>query len=291
MNYQVTHITTYSGSEPVSVCHNQSWLRPRNLTHQTCDDFSLKISPEPSVRSDWTDHFGNTVDFFSFNQGYDSLEVTASSQLTLHQRDSISQKSIAWENLRDSVATQRDSRSLDAYQFTFESPRIRMNSEFAEYARKAFKPGIDIANGALELTSQIFRDFEFDARATIVTTPVEEVFRCRKGVCQDFAHLQIALLRSIQIPVRYVSGYLRTLPPPGQERLIGADASHAWVSVYCGQEAGWIDFDPTNNLITGTDHITVAWGRDYGDIPPLKGVFIGGGTHSLKVSVDVAPDE
>jgi transglutaminase-like putative cysteine protease len=142
----------------------------------------------------------------------------------------------------------------------------------------------------MELTGRVFGDFKFDPRATTISTPVEEVFANRKGVCQDFAHFQIACLRSIGVPARYVSGYLRTIPPPGKTRLVGADASHAWISVFCG-DLGWIDFDPTNNVSPGIDHITVAWGRDYRDVCPIQGVFVGGGSHTLSISVDVAPLE
>ncbi|HSG73308.1 MAG TPA: transglutaminase family protein, partial [Planctomycetaceae bacterium] len=163
----------------------------------------------------------------------------------------------------------------------------RTHMEFADYARISFPPQRDILSAAKDLTQRVFQEFEFDKRATTVTTPVEEVFRHRKGVCQDFAHLQIALLRSLRLPARYVSGYLRTIPPPGKPRLIGSDATHAWLSLYCGADLGWIDLDPTNNLLPSTDHITIAWGRDYSDVPPLRGVYIGGGSHSLSVSVDV----
>lgn len=289
MKYAITHITSYSGSEPVSVCHNQAWLQPRSLPFQTCDDFQLQISPVPSTQSSRSDHFGNTVTTFSFNQGYQTLEVTARSQITVHERPEISANGASWESIRDQLPVERSQDSLDAYMLTFESPRVRTNTEFADYARRSFLPGRNILAAGKELTERIFNDFEFDARATTVTTPVEEVFRSRRGVCQDFAHLQIALLRSLQLPARYVSGYLRTLPPPGKPRLVGVDASHAWVSLYCGSRLGWIDFDPTNNAIPQTDHITIAWGRDYSDVPPLRGVFIGGGSHSLSVSVDVAP--
>lgn len=289
MNYRITHITTYSGSESVSVCHNQSWLQPRKVPHQECTKFSLSINPKPSIRTDGKDCFGNNVTHFSFNEGYQTLKVTAESLITVHKKTPTTTESIAWEALRDAVAVDRSEAGLSAYQFKFASPRIRTNVEFADYAKVSFAPGRDLLAASTELTTRIYEEFKFDNRATTVTTPVEEVFRSRRGVCQDFAHLQIALLRSLGLPVRYVSGYLRTLPPPGKPRLVGVDASHAWVSVYCGETLGWVDFDPTNNVIPSTDHITISWGRDYSDVPPLRGVFIGGGSHSLSVSVDVAP--
>ena len=287
MNYAITHTTSYTGSKPVSVCHNQAWLRPKEMSHQNCEDFTLRISPEPSVQSERIDHFGNHVHFFSFNQGYDQLRVSAESRVTVCKRENEPANSPGWEILRDTVASNRKQETLDAYMYTFASPRIRTHEEFAEYAKVSFEPQRDIVSAAKELTQRIFDEFEFDNRATTVTTPVEEVFRNRKGVCQDFAHLQIAMLRSLRLPTRYISGYLRTIPPPGKARLVGSDASHAWLSLYCGEENGWVDLDPTNNLIPSTDHITISWGRDYSDIPPLRGVYIGGGSHSLSVSVDV----
>lgn len=289
MKYLITHKTTYSGTEPVSICHNESWLRPRDLPFQVCNGFELQITPPPSIRTTRLDSFGNEVSLFSFNQGYQTLSVTAVSQVTVNERTVSAHHTRSWEAVRDEVRVNRQAEAIDAYQFVFESPRIRTCSEFREYAEKSFVPQRDIREAALELTERVFADFEFDSRATTVTTPVEEVFRLKRGVCQDFAHLQIAMLRSLGLPARYVSGYLRTLPPAGQPRLIGADASHAWVSLYCGSENGWLDFDPTNNKPAGTDHITVAWGRDYSDVPPLRGVYMGGGSNTLGVSVDVKP--
>ncbi|TWT58689.1 Protein-glutamine gamma-glutamyltransferase [Thalassoglobus neptunius] len=289
MKYAITHSTTYAGKEPVSVCHNQSWLKPRLLAHQTCETFSLDISPPPSIRATRFDAFGNEVESFSFNQGYEVLKVNALSKIDVQPRSDSSEEDVPWESVRDAVCQGRSKESLENYLFTFESPRIRLSEEFQTYASASFEPGRGIVEAGADLTKRIFENFEFDDRATTVTTPVEEVFRIRRGVCQDFAHLQIAMLRSLKLPTRYVSGYLRTIPPPGKPRLVGADASHAWVSLYCGPSQGWVDYDPTNNLRPNLDHITVAWGRDYSDVPPLRGVFIGGGSHSLSVSVDVEP--
>lgn len=291
MKFLITHQTVYSGSEPVSVCHNQAWLHPRELAHQTCEEFKLDISPLPSTHSNRIDQFGNQVELFSFNEGYNRLTVKATSKVEVRERAKLTHRSDNWQQVKELVENHTTESTLDAYQYVFESTRIRTNEEFREYTLRSFTANRDIVEAAKELTERIYSDFEFDSRATTVTTPVEEVFRLRKGVCQDFAHLQIALVRSIGLPARYVSGYLRTLPPPGKPRLIGADASHAWLSVYCGNGTGWVDFDPTNNAIVSTDHITIAWARDYSDIPPLRGVFLGGGTHSLSVSVDVAPLE
>ncbi len=289
MNYQITHVTSYSGSSPVSVCHNQAWLKPRELANQHCSNFELQISPEPSIQSKRIDCFGNSIHYFSFNKGYEVLKVIAKSCVCVSPKPETDQASPDWELVRREITNERTEEAIAANQFIYDSPRIRTNSDFAAYARLSFRPGVAILSAAIDLTNRIFTEFQFDARATTVTTPVEEVFRNRRGVCQDFAHLQIALLRSLRLPVRYVSGYLRTIPAPGKERLVGADASHAWVSLYCGKDLGWVDLDPTNNLLPSTDHITIAWGRDYSDVPPVRGVFLGGGTHSLTVTVDVEP--
>ncbi|MGA9565233.1 MAG: transglutaminase family protein [Candidatus Korobacteraceae bacterium] len=198
------------------------------------------------------------------------------------------QQSLSWEEAARSIPNDHSPAGLEAYQFGFESPRIRLRPEFASYARQSFTPGRPMAEALLDLTARIHKDFQFDSRVTTVRTTTEEVFRKRRGVCQDFAHLQIACLRSLNLAARYVSGYLRTYPPPGQPRLVGADASHAWVSAY-SPEVGWIDIDPTNNLVPSDGHVTLAWGRDYSDVSPLRGLILGGGAHVLRVAVDMEP--
>jgi transglutaminase-like putative cysteine protease len=179
--------------------------------------------------------------------------------------------------------------SLNAYQFVFESPRVRPKAEFARYACESFLPGRPLAEALLDLTGRIYRDFRFDSKATNVRTTPEEVLRLKRGVCQDFAHLQVACLRSLGLPARYVSGYLRTYPPPGRARLVGADASHAWAAVYC-PGIGWLDVDPTNNMAPSQSHVTLSWGRDYGDVSPVRGVILGGRDHKVEVGVDMEPD-
>jgi transglutaminase-like putative cysteine protease len=193
-----------------------------------------------------------------------------------------------WEKVLEQIQSHSTPADLDSLQFCFDSPRSHRSSEAAAFAQKCFSPGRPIVKSVMDLTSLVFEEFQYDPKATTVTTPVSEVLQQRRGVCQDFAHVQIAMLRSLGLAARYVSGYVRTYPKPGQPRLIGVDASHAWLSVYCG-DVGWIDVDPTNNKLVGDEYITLGWGRDYGDVTPLKGVFTGGGKHSLDVSVDVAP--
>ena len=194
-----------------------------------------------------------------------------------------------WEAVVRKVAAAESPEALEAYQFVFESPRVSKAHKFREYGAKTFTPNRPLWDGLRELTSRVFEEFTFDTKATHVSTTVDEVFESRRGVCQDFAHVMLAILRSLGLPARYVSGYLRTAPPPGEQRLVGADVSHAWVSVWCGQELAWVDADPTNDVFVGNDHVTIAYGRDYSDITPVKGVYIGGGPHTLKVSVDVEP--
>lgn len=293
MKYRVMHKTSYFGHQSVSIGHNQAWLEPREVPHQRVESFSLKITPEPSIRSQQSDYFGNPVTLFSFNEGYNSLSVTATSFVTMTATPSLIDDagrvlSGPWENLVQTVSRHADPESLRAFEFVFPSPRVTWSPEMHAYALQSFTPGRAILEALHELTERVHRDFVYDPKATTVTTPVLDVFRMKRGVCQDFAHLQIALLRSLGLPARYISGYLRTYPPEGKPRLVGADASHAWLSVFCGS-CGWIDVDPTNNRFTSTDHITLAWGRDYSDVPPLTGVFIGGGQHRLAVEVDVLP--
>lgn len=198
------------------------------------------------------------------------------------------QQSLPWEEAVRLLPNDHSAAGLEAYQFGFESARIRIRPEFASYALQSFRPGRPMPEALRDLTARIHNDFRFDSKVTNVRTPTEEVFRKRRGVCQDFAHLQIACLRSLNLAARYVSGYLRTYPPPGRPRLVGADASHAWVSAYC-PGSGWLDMDPTNNVVPSDGHVTLAWGRDYGDVSPLRGLILGGGAHTLKVAVDMEP--
>lgn len=287
MKYRVVHRTSYSGHDAVSVGHNQAWLEMRRVDWQRLESFQLTIDPQPSVRTRRIDTFQNPVHLFSFNEGYSKLEITATTVVSVRE-DGAARigRRYAWDDLARAVHGQASTADRQALEFAFTSPRISWSQLMRDYAAKSLLPGRDIGEAVVDLASRIRADFEYDNRATTVSTPVSEVFRLRKGVCQDFAHLQIAMLRSLGVPARYVSGYLRTVPPEGQQRLIGSDESHAWLSVYCG-DGQWLDLDPTNNCVCGSDHITLAWGRDYSDVPPLTGVFVGGGQHRLTVSVDV----
>lgn len=287
MTYDITHRTSYEYAAPVSVSHHVARLEPRPTDAQEKGEFSLRISPEPALRKTRTDYFGNHLCFFSIQQRHQCLETVMTSRVTVRAPRQIRiENSMPWEEaarlFRDPVSPE----VVEQYQFVFDSPKIRASFELADYARESFRKGTPLLVGATDLMRRIHADFKYDATATTVTTSLEEVCKNRRGVCQDFAHFAIAALRSIGFSARYVSGYLRTYAAPGKEKLVGADASHAWFSVYCPR-VGWVDFDPTNNVIPGQEHITLAFGRDFSDVTPLSGILTGGGQHQVTVAVDV----
>ncbi len=289
MLYKVSHRTTYRYVSPVSAGNHVACLKPRSYQQNLLVQNSLKILPTPVTLTERMDYFGNVLWFFTVQELHRELVVESLSEVL--RSTSLEPGKDAhrpWEESIALLAEDPSPETLDAYQYQFESPRIRIQADYAAYALESFTPGRPMLDGLLELTSRIHKDFRFDARVTTVRTMTEEVFKKRRGVCQDFAHVQIACLRSINLAARYVSGYLRTYPPPGKPRLIGADASHAWVSAYC-RGVGWLDMDPTNDVAPTDGHVTVAWGRDYGDVSPLRGLILGGGEHKLQVEVDMEP--
>ena len=290
MKYRLLHRTKYSYDGAVTVSHHLARLAPRTLPGQRCPWHELEIYPAPVGRGVHVDSFGNITAYFEIEGKHETLEVTANSLVevfsTRHPEPSSTQP---WELVRDACQLEKLTSGSEAGAFRFSSPMIPLGKEFTDFAIPEFPPGRPILEAVLGLTGRIFREFKFDPRATDVSTPVSDVLKKRAGVCQDFAHLMLACLRSLGLPCRYVSGYLETAPPPGMRRLTGADASHAWVSVFCGEGAGWIDTDPTNNLLPGERHITVAWGRDFSDVSPLRGVTLGAGGQRLSVAVDVIP--
>jgi transglutaminase-like putative cysteine protease len=289
MIYKIVHRTTYKYKYPVSVGNHVACLKPRTLQHHQLARNELRIQPFPATRTERVDYFGNLLCFFTVQEPHKELVVESRSEVIIEGNATpLPQQSIPWEEAARLLPNDHSSAGLEAYQFGFESPRIRLRPDFASYALQSFTPGRPMLDALLDLTARIHKDFRFDSKVTNVRTPPEEVFRRRRGVCQDFAHLQIACLRSLNIAARYVSGYLRTYPPTGQPRLVGADASHAWVSAYC-PGIGWLDLDPTNNVVPSNGHVTLAWGRDYGDVSPLRGLILGGGAHTLKVGVDMEP--
>ncbi|TWT98193.1 Protein-glutamine gamma-glutamyltransferase [Botrimarina colliarenosi] len=288
MRYRIRHTTKYAYSDTVAVCHNLVRLAPRAFGGQSLDSYRLIVSPDPADLAKRIDAFGNRVEFFSIQRAHQTLTMTAISDVEVFEKPLTPVDSPPWETVRDAMSCRIDQEALRAYRYVFPSIHAPRHASLRDYAAASFTPGRPIVEASTEFTSRLHADFKYDPRATTVSTPVLEAFEARAGVCQDFAHVQIACLRSIGLAARYVSGYLRTIPPPGKKRLVGADASHAWIGVYCGAD-GWIDFDPTNDCIPATDHITIAIGRDYADISPIQGVFVGGGSHTMSVSVDVAP--
>jgi transglutaminase-like putative cysteine protease len=289
MKYEVTHRTTYHYSEPVTLGHNSTHLTPRTLPRQRCLANRLAILPTPSCQRNWIDYFGNQVTYFTVEEEHRELTVTAISEVAIEDPPPATAAcTFAWEDVRDAIRRNGDADDVSAAPYSFDSPCVRRDDRLASYAALSFAPQRPLLDAALELNSRIFHEFKYDPAATSVSTPTMEVFEKRRGVCQDFAHLEIGCLRSLGLAARYVSGYLLTDPRPGQPKLVGADASHAWLSIFC-PGLGWVDFDPTNNVIPSVRHVTLAWGRDYGDVCPIKGVFLGGGSHWMSVAVDVAP--
>jgi transglutaminase-like putative cysteine protease len=305
VQYRVTHTTTYAYEELVSICHNEMRLEPRSAPRQQCLATALAIEPTPAVLATELDYFGNRASFFTLQEPHHRMVVTARSDLEIQSVRPVKPASTPpWEQLREAIRTQTTHEALSAYEMSFDSPLVPVGEAFARYAALSFTPGRPILDAVLDLTHRIHEDFEYRPGATSVSTPVAEVLRRRHGVCQDFAHIELACLRALGLPGRYVSGYLHTGRGENSEKkvetaaeetpeaetaaaaLVGADASHAWVSVWCG-DAGWIDVDPTNDLVTSDQHLTLAWGRDYADVAPIKGVILGGGEHTVEVAVEV----
>jgi transglutaminase-like putative cysteine protease len=289
MKYLISHKTTYTYYEPVSLCHNIARLVPRNTERQYCRNVTVKIDPEPDTINEYKDFFGNKIIYFSIEQEH--------AQLTVHVRSEIESIEPVAGGGQGRVAGGADGQVADGAQegmedpaeirqFIFATPMTAVSQEVLDYARISFPPGRPVLEAATDLMHRIYRDFEFKSGYTTISTPLSVVLKERKGVCQDFAHLAIACVRSVGLPARYVSGYIETVSPAGVERLIGVDASHAWFSVYVSL-LGWVDFDPTNNVLPGVQHITIGWGRDYADIAPLNGIILSSGSHGLGVSVDV----
>jgi transglutaminase-like putative cysteine protease len=291
--YHITHETQYRYSVPVALSQQLVHLFPRALSWQQCHAKTLEITPLPTRQRDELDVFGNPLTRLLFELPHDTLTLTARLDIDVHARTLPTlENSPTWESVSDLLDYHADrlptADALDACQFRYESPAVRLKKAFVHFSADCFTPNTPILAAAKKLMGKIHTEFTFDSSATEVTTPLMEVLEQKRGVCQDFAHLMIACLRSRGLAARYVSGYLLTAPPPGQPRLVGADASHAWVSIFCPQN-GWVDFDPTNNMQPGHEHITLAWGRDFGDVSPLRGVILGGGEHKLDVKVTVMP--
>ena len=289
MILSVSHRNVFRYGQPVSLARHSLHLTPRSTPAQICHRQGYVLDPQPEVRTRCNDFFGNIVDFISFQTDHRIFSIEARSVVEITpMMPPVAALTPAWEEVRDLAAADLAPESLSACEFSFDSPYTRTEADLDALVLPSFSPGRPILEAALDLTARIYDEFTYDPTATTLTTPVAEVLQMRRGVCQDFAHLQIACLRRMGLPARYVSGYLLTYPPPGGKKLVGSDASHAWLSIWC-PGSGWVDLDPTNNKIPSDEHITLAWGRDYGDVSPIRGVIVGGAAQVLEVAVDVNP--
>jgi transglutaminase-like putative cysteine protease len=289
--YKVRHETVYSYGGNVAHSHQLLHLTPRAAPHQSCYSYAIDLQPPPSSRRDDTDAFGNRATRLEYDRPHDRLQVTAEMDVEVRTPPAVSaESSEPWERVRDALAYSGHSLPgpyLDACRFRMESSYVRVKQTFTDYAAECFTPDRPLLAAAESLMHKIFQEFSYAPGTTTVRTSVVEAFEARRGVCQDFAHIMLACLRSRGLAARYVSGYLRTMPVGSPAAaFVGADASHAWVSVFCPPH-GWIDLDPTNDVRVGADHIIIAWGRDFGDVSPLRGVIVGGGHHRLSVRVSV----
>ncbi len=297
--YRVTHKTEYLYEAPASLCYNEVRMLPRAFRHalfvQECLDSYVMVEPAWGDHHERVDFFGNRVLFYAIRQPHEAMTILVNSQVRVTPqsgvngkppREALAQVTNTWETVVDQLRSDRSPATVEARQYTMPSPLVPLTAELVGYATPSFTAKRPVVEAVSDLMSRIYREFTFMPGVTTVATPISTVLAERRGVCQDFAHLMIGCLRAKGLAARYVSGYIETLPPPGQEKLQGADASHAWCSVYM-PEIGWLDFDPTNHLIPVDQHVTVGWGRDFADVTPLKGVFYGDGQHQLKVSVDM----
>lgn len=292
MRYRLRHTTRYEYSSAVTLSHNEARLKVRELPWQLGEHTTITIEPTATRLHERRDFFNNHVLYFAIQDVHDAMAVTATSEVTIDATH-IPQFNIApaWEVAAHRLRDTANKHSPDVYAarlFTMNSAYVKRSTELAAFAQRSFTPNRPIIEAVLDLNARIFNEFTYDAEFSSLATPITEVMASKRGVCQDFAHLAIGALRSIGLAARYVSGYLETDPPPGQTKLIGADASHAWLSVWI-PDAGWMDIDPTNGGVLTERYLTLGWGRDYADVPPLKGVMSGGGNHSLHVEVDVLP--
>jgi transglutaminase-like putative cysteine protease len=284
--YQITHVTRYEYEAPVVHAHHTAYLRPRDLEGQELVKSAVDWEPEPVTVTTSFDYFGNAFDEIELLSTHDLLQVRATSvvEVTRQPFDRAKAPALTWEH---AVRVLReDAALLRVREFCYDSPHVRVHPQLASYAAASFSPGRPLVDAILDLTRRIHTEFTYDPLVTDISTPLARVLQHKRGVCQDFAHLAIGCLRSLGLAARYVSGYLETRPPPGRPRLVGSDASHAWVSAYV-PELGWLDIDPTNDLVPSDRHVTLAWGRDFSDASPLRGVVLGGGAQRLRVAVDV----
>lgn len=286
MTYRTTHTTSYTYVGTVVTCQNQLRLTPRRTEWQIVHESRVNVDPIPENVARFRDYFGNEVHHLSVLTPHNKLTIEATSVVELkYVLPPEPSWTVAWESAEQQIRTCADRPSMEAFEFTGESTHINWNSELARWASEIFEPGRPVLEAAIDLNSRIHTEFTYVPCSTTIETPLSDVFSTRRGVCQDFAHLMIAALRSLGLAARYVSGYLRS-----GAQYTGAEASHAWASLFV-PAVGWIDLDPTNNVLPSDSHVTLAWGRDYSDVAPVKGIALGGGEHSVEVAVRVTPDQ
>jgi transglutaminase-like putative cysteine protease len=286
--YDIRHVTTYSYESPVSVARCSLRLEPFSGDGQQLISHGVDIKPRPVERTVRHDFFGTHTESILIETPHRTLRIDSRSRVSVarHARGRAA-PSPAWESIRDVAFEATSLGPSSPIGYVFPSPLVPVQQPVTSYASLSFAPGNGILAGAVDLMHRIRTEFKYDPKATVISTPLTEVFEKRHGVCQDFAHVMIAGLRGLGLPAAYVSGYLRTIPPPGKPRLQGADATHAWVSLWCGQEIGWIGFDPTNDILVENDHIVLAVGRDFSDVSPVDGIIVGSRKQKLGVAVDV----
>lgn len=290
MIYDIRHVTTYSYESPVSFARCSLRLEPRSGDGQQLISHRVEIKPAPLERTLRTDFFGIRTESIVIETAHRVLRIDSRSRVDVSRaapdRDMASPD---WERVREAAFASNGIAAVSPVGYLFASPLVPIQASITNYAMESFPGGSGIFASAADLMQRINHDFVYDSKATEISTPLRDVFEKRRGVCQDFAHIMIAGLRGLGLPAAYVSGYLRTTPPPGRPRLQGADATHAWVSVWCGEAIGWMGFDPTNDLVIGNDHVVLAVGRDYTDVSPIDGVIVGSRKQKLAVAVDVIP--
>lgn len=288
MQYRISHVTKYTYESRVPICYNRVCLTPRRCAYQECTRATLDVQPVPAVFSQTNlDYYGNEVFFFTVQDPHDTLTITAMSEVRLNPVLPPEPESTpSWEQVRDTLRMNRSAEVLEALQFAYDVEQSIVSNALRRYAGVSFPPGKPVLAGAVDLMRRIYHEFTYDPHATTVSTPIEEVLETRRGVCQDFAHVQIGCLRSLGLAARYVSGYIAPLRAGTQEEFVGSQASHAWLAVFVPGH-GWVDLDPTNNVLPSNEHITLAWGRDYEEVSPVRGVILGGGGQHLSVSVQV----
>jgi transglutaminase-like putative cysteine protease len=286
--YDIRHVTTYGYESPVSFARCTLRLEPRSGDGQELVSHSVEIRPRPAERTSRRDFFGTFTESVVIEASHRNLRIDSRSRVTVSRSTpGRTAPSPCWETARDVAFAATGLGPSSPVSYVFASSLVPVLSPVTAYAAASFPAGIGVLVGAVDLMHRIRREFKYDPKATVISTPLGEVFEKRHGVCQDFAHVMIAGLRGLGLPAAYVSGYLRTIPPPGKERLQGADATHAWVSLWCGEALGWIGFDPTNDLLVENDHIILGIGRDFADVSPVDGIIVGSRKQKLGVAVDV----